>query len=285
MAAPRPCVQLVRRTAKHDPGRRVDTARLFRYFRDDMRLRRSFLLILLPVLLASGCAPRAARLDHLDAAGLFAYAMNLLETRRWQQAADAFERFVLVHPTDARVQEARYRIGETYQGRREWVTAAAEFNRVANEYPAGTWADNARFQVCRSYNMISPRPQLDQEYTRSALEHCQALLTFYPDSEFVPEARQLIAELANRLAHKDYLTAEEYFRRRAFDSAIIYYDIVATDYPATDWAPRALLRMVQAYERLGYDPEAQAARDRLLRQHPESGEAQQIRGAAARTGS
>jgi outer membrane protein assembly factor BamD len=249
-----------------------------------MQFRQVVLLVPL-VLLLSGCGARSARLDHLDADGLFAHAQAELEARRWSEAADAFERFMLIHPTDTRVHEARFRLAETYQGRREWVTAASEFNRLASEHPAGQWADDARFEVCRSYYMLAPRPQLDQEYTRSAVDHCQSLLSFYPQSEFVPRARELIVELTNRLAQKDYLTAEEYYRRRAFDSAIIYYDLVASEYPASEWAPRALLRMVQSYERLGYEPEARAARDRLLQQFPESPEAQQIRGAGARTGS
>jgi outer membrane protein assembly factor BamD len=250
-----------------------------------MRLRRSFLLLPLVIALLGACGARGARLDHFDAEGLFAHGMAQLEARRWSEAADAFERFMLVHPADARVQEARFRLGESYQGRREWVTAAAEFNRLASEHPSGPWADDSRFEVCRSYYMLAPRPQLDQEYTRSAIDHCQSLVSFYPQSEFVPRARELIVELTNRLALKEYMTAEEYFRRRAFDSAVIYYDLVARDYPTTEWAPRALLRMVQAYDRLGYEAESRAARDRLLQQFPDSPEAQQIRGVATRTGS
>lgn len=250
-----------------------------------MRLRHLLLILPLAAGLLAACGSRGARLDHFDEEGLFAHGMTLLDARRWPQAAEVFERFILVYPTHPRVQEARFRLGETYQGRREWVTAAAEFNRLASEYPQGQWADDARFQVCRSYHQLAPRPQLDQEYTRSAVDHCQALLTFYPQSEYVPRAQEIIAELVNRLAHKEFITAEDYFRRRAFDSAIIYYDIVATDYPTSEWAPRALLRMVHSYERLGYDPEARAARDRLLRQFPNSPEAQQIREVTARSGS
>jgi outer membrane protein assembly factor BamD len=249
-----------------------------------MRLR-AILLFPVALLLLTGCAGRGARLDQLDGEGLFAYGTSQLEARRWPQAIEAFERFVLVHPAHARVQEARYRIGEAYQGQREWVTAAAEFNRLANEHPAGPWADDARFQVCRSYYELAPPPQLYQEYTRSAIDHCQSLLTFYPESEYVARAQEIIVALVDRLAHKEYLNAEDYFRRRAFDSAIIYYEIVAGEFPTSQWAPRALLRLVQVYERLEYEPEARAARERLLREFPDSPEARQISGgAAARNG-
>jgi outer membrane protein assembly factor BamD len=235
-------------------------------------------MVPLLVLAGGACASRGPVLEGMDAETLFAYAMGELQARRWDAAAPAFERFTYLYPNHPRVQEARFRVAETYQGRREWITAAVEFDRLAAEFPAGAWADDARFEVCRSYAQLSPRPQLDQEYTRHALEHCQSLLAYYPESEFVPKAETLITELLDRLAQKDFLNAEEYFRRRAFDSAIIYYDGVVDEFGMTVWAPRALLRLVQVYERLGYEPEAAAARNRLLQQYPDSPEARQVAG-------
>jgi outer membrane protein assembly factor BamD len=248
-----------------------------------MRFRRWTLIVPLLVLVQGACASRGPSLEAMDETALWEYAMDQLRSRQWETAANAFERFMLVHPNHPRVQEARFRIGETYQGRREWITAAMEFNRLAAEFPAGPWADDARFEVCRSYYQLSPRPQLDQEYTRQAVGHCESLLVYYPDSEFVPRAQEILTELVARLAEKEYLVAEDYFRRRAFDSAIIYYESVVSDYPTTVWAPRALLRLVQVYERLDYQPEMQAARDRLLQQYPASPEARQLSGAAAGT--
>jgi outer membrane protein assembly factor BamD len=101
---------------------------------------------------------------------------------------------------------------------------------------------------------------------------------YYPESEYAPRAEEMIQRLVNKLAEKDYDTAEYYFRRRAYHSANIYYEGVATDYPETPWAPRALLRLHESYTRLGYDEEAAAARERLLRDFPSSPQARQIEG-------
>jgi outer membrane protein assembly factor BamD len=242
------------------------------------------MILPLLALVQGACATRGPVLSGMDAETLFAHAMGELQARRWEQAARAFEEFTSLHPTNPRVQEARFRIGESYQGRREWITAALEFNRLAADFPAGAWADDSRFQVCRSYYELAPRPQLDQEYTRNALEHCQSLLVYYPDSEFVPQAEAIVTEMLDRLAQKEYLIAEDYFRRRAFDSSIIYYESVIQDYAMTVWAPRALLRLVQVYERLGYEPEAAAARSRLLQLFPASPEARQVAGETGSSG-
>jgi outer membrane protein assembly factor BamD len=158
------------------------------------------------------------------------------------------------------------------------VTAALEFNRLASDFPAGPWADDARFGVCRAYYELSPAPPRDQEYTVTAVDHCRSLGLYYPESEYVPRVTEMLVTLVNKLAQKEYETAEYYFRRRAYHSANIYYEAVANNYPETSWAPRALLRLHESYTRLGYEQEALAARERLLQEFPDSPQARQVDG-------
>jgi outer membrane protein assembly factor BamD len=240
-----------------------------------MRLKTILLTAPLLVLTMAACASRGPALESLDQEGLFRHGMERLEDRDWSGAIATFERFTLTFPTHDRVPEARFRIGQAYAGRGEHVTAALEFNRLASDFPAGPWADDARFEVCRAYYELSPSPPRDQEYTVTAVDHCRSLTLYYPESEYVPRAREMMDELVNKLAEKDFDTAEYYFRRRAYHSANIYYEGVANDYPETPWAPRALLRLHESYLRLGYDQEAQAAKERLLRDFPTSPQPQQ----------
>ncbi|HEX6132527.1 MAG TPA: outer membrane protein assembly factor BamD [Longimicrobiales bacterium] len=248
-----------------------------------MRLENIFRIVPLVALAAAGCATSGAMLDRMDQDALFQYAMEQYRERDWSDAISAFERFTYTFPADPRVAEARFRLGESFQGREEWVTAALEFNRLATDYPAGPWADDARFQVCRSYYELSPSPPRDQEYTVTAIDHCRSLISYYPDSEYLPRAEEMLLELTNKLAEKDYDNAEYYFRRRAYHSANVYYEWVVNHYPETPWAPRALLRLHESYTRLGYEQEAEAAKQRLLREFPTSPQAQQVNGVTADT--
>jgi outer membrane protein assembly factor BamD len=233
---------------------------------------------LLPALLIAACASSGPALDGLDADALYEVGERALAERKWDDAVRAFERFVISHPSDARYQEARFRLGEAYFGDGEYISASAEFNRLAQDYPGSDWADDARFQVCRSYERLAPPVELDQQYTHSAVEHCSALVQFFPQSEYVPRAREIIASLRNRLGTKLFKTGEWYRGRGLIDSSIINYDLVVADYPDTDAAPRALLRLFEAYRELGYDEEAEATRARLLAEYPDSAEAREVGG-------
>lgn len=215
---------------------------------------------------------------------LYQRGVSEFEGERWSAAIEAFERLVLEYPTHPRIQEVRYRIGQAYMGRGEYVTAAAEFLRLVTEFPASELADDARFQACQSYAELSPDIQLDQEYTHAAIDHCQALISYHPDSPHIPEARATMDAMRNKLARKVLTNGEYYLRRNALDSAILYFEEVVDRYPASGATPRALLRLVEAYRRVGYVEEMEQARDRLLREFPDSPEAGELRSVSVASG-
>lgn len=229
------------------------------------------------VLLAGACATGAPlKFDSPEA--LYERALQEVRDEDWADVVMLLERLKLEYPTFARMQEARFHLGNAYFARREYVTAANEFLRLAADYPTGPYADDARFRVCEAYRELSPVVQRDQEYTRAAVEHCEALIAYYPTSEFVPRAREIVQEMTNKLAAKIYEAGVFYQERKALDSAILEYERVVQQYPQTEIAPRALLRLVEVYTRLGYAEEAKAAKDRLLKEYPASPAAKQVEG-------
>jgi len=235
--------------------------------------------ILLPGLLAlvlAGCFHHGGTVNQLSPDVLFQNALTALQQHKYGKAQELFERFTIQYPTHARNQEARFHLAEAYLVKHEYVTAAEEFVRLASDFPAGAYADDARFKVCEAYYKLSPKPQLDQQYTRSAVDHCQSLLTYYPNSEFAQQGQQLLTDLRNKLALKEYLTGEFYYKRSAFDSAILYYEGTLRDYSDTKIAPTALMRLYQTYTHLNYKEEADAAKQRLLKDYPNSPEAKQL---------
>jgi outer membrane protein assembly factor BamD len=244
---------------------------------------RAFVFVFL--IIGTGCATRIPITERLEAEELFQHGLERLEARRWAAATEAFERFIFRFPGHPLQQEARYHLAQGYFGRREFLSAANEYLRLANEHPTHRLAPDARFGACESYARLSPRPQLDQQYTIAAIDHCEAMVAYYPESEHAPRARQIVTEMIDKLAVKQLEVGEHYFRRRAFDSAILSYNDLLDRFPQASSAPRALLRLIQVYERLGYEPEEEAARQRLLRDYPGSEEAREIqsRSVAGRT--
>ena len=68
---------------------------------------------------------------------------------------------------------------------------------------------------------------------------------------------------------KEYRTGNYYFRLKAYDSAILYFRSVVANWPQATSAPEALLRLVQAYDRIGYEEDMRDMCTQLQRFYPD----------------
>src|SRR5687768_9882801 len=91
--------------------------------------------VLLLALAGASCGGRAG-IETLGPDQLYTQGESAFGRRKWSDAILAFSSFSLRFPTHARVQEARYRLGEAYFAKKEYITAAGEFDRLANDFPA-----------------------------------------------------------------------------------------------------------------------------------------------------
>lgn len=231
----------------------------------------------LAALMLSGCAlvrtPPPITPDASYDIGMAAH-----QAGRHGRAVEHLSRFVLVASGDPRLRDALMALARSQQATREHISAAASYLRVVTEFPRDPAAIEARYGMCEAYYRLSPRAQLDQQHTYTAITYCQSYAELYPETPEAQVARERVVEMREKLAHKAYLNGLFYFRRNFLDSSIVYFTEVVERYPGTTWAPAALSMMVRTYERLGYEEDAEAARARLLQEYPQSTEARQLAG-------
>jgi len=204
--------------------------------------------------------------------------MAAYAARRYDRAIERLEAFARDNFGDPRVPEARLTLGRSRVAKREYVAASADFQRVVADFPTHPLGREARFGMCDAYTRLSPRPQLDPEYTNAAIGHCEAYARSYPGTPEAELATGRVAEMRSKLAQKAYENGMFYFRRRAYDAAVVYFEDAVTRFPDTHFAPTALLRMYESYQRIGYTEEAAEVRARLLRDYAASPEARGLTG-------
>jgi outer membrane protein assembly factor BamD len=230
----------------------------------------------LALLLLAGCGARQVNLRTLAPDDLYARATKAYEAKDYAGAIPPLEAFVEQHLGDPRAPQALMYLGRAHEARKEYVSAATYYQRLAESFPSSPLNLDARLGICESYVKLSPAPQLDQEYTRGALEHCGSVSTNFPGTAQSTAAGKYVADLQEKLAQKSFQNAIFYQRRKAYDSAVIYFSEVVDSYPRSAVAPQALSRLLQVYGVLGYVEEAAAARERLLHDYPESPEAKAL---------
>jgi outer membrane protein assembly factor BamD len=225
----------------------------------------------------SACGGRHVPPAQLEPDVQFERGMEAYEAGRWGRAVEHLQPFAIQSLGDPRIPDALYALARSHESRREYVAAAGEFIRLATEFPNDPRALDARLGACESYSALSPRPQLDQEYTRAALQHCTVIAQNYPNTPQAEQAQSHVDDARHTLARKAYETGLFYFRRRAYDASVIYFQDAAASFPDTSVAPAALLRLHEAFSRIGYVEDAEATRELLLEQYPQSPEAQELR--------
>jgi outer membrane protein assembly factor BamD len=235
-------------------------------------LRHGLAAALLAAPALSGCAvfktPPPVTPESAYQRGMEAY-----RAKRWGRAATLLQTWVDGSAGDPRLPEVLYALGQARLNTHEYILASSTMLRIVTEFPSNPLQADARFRVCQAFHSLSPRSQLDQENTRTALLYCSSYAEYYPATAQADTAKQWVAFMREKLARKEYDAGAWYARRGFLDAAVIYYQRAASEYPDTPVAPSALVRLAETYDRLGYKEEAEEARTRLRRDFPQSPEA------------
>ncbi|HWN18824.1 MAG TPA: outer membrane protein assembly factor BamD [Gemmatimonadales bacterium] len=196
---------------------------------------------------------------------------------KWGDATKLLERALLeMPPGDPRIPQAQYWLGEAYFARGRQLEAAREFRKASDETPNHPLAPEALLRVGDVYADLWRRPELDPTYGQTALATYQELINRYPGSSAAKRAQLRIAELNELFAYKTFKAAIYYFRLKAYDSAILYLKDLIANYPKSAVAPEALVKLVQAYRRLGYGEDVQETCDYIQRFHPKAPGAREV---------
>lgn len=239
-------------------------------------------LVVCSIALAAACGgspdpgplptPEAANQAVVDS--VWALARSQFTAGRWADAAANFDRVALeLRPGDPRVAAGRFYLGEARLAMKQHFEAAREFRRVADETPNDPLAPRALLRAGDAFADLWSRPELDPSYGETARSTWQELRNRYPASAAATVAQARLAELDEKFAWKLYQSGVYYHRLKAYDSGIIYFKDVVATYPRTAAAPRALVKLVQAYRILGYAEDRAETCDYVRRFHPDDAEA------------
>lgn len=196
---------------------------------------------------------------------------------KWSDANKLLERVLLeLPPGDPRIPQAHYWLGEAHYARGSHLEAVREFRKASDDSPNHPMAPEALLRVGDVYADLWRRPELDPTYGQTALATYQELLNRYPGSDAAKRAQLRITELNERFAYKAYKAGLYYFRLKAYDSAILYFKDLVASYPKTSSVPEALVKLVEAYRKLGYREDVQETCDYIRRFHPKAPGANEV---------
>jgi len=165
--------------------------------------------------------------------------------------------------------------------RDDWANAATQYPDFAKSHPSHPQADYAAFRagLARWEDkpsdvwILPPSWEKDQLALRNALDSLQRFVVSYPKSQYVPKARELIADIRQRLSKHEQYVADFYWKRKAWKGAAGRLVGLADNYGDLNGGKMrsdALWRASEAYRNLN-DPLAERkVLQRIVQEAPNS---------------
>lgn len=234
-----------------------------------------FIVLSSVLILYWGCSS-SKDLSDLSPEDRLKNAINLYNQEDYEEAAIEFEALLLQYPGSSIVDDAQYYFGMCKFHRGEYILAAYEFSKLVRNMPASEFAADGQFMLAECYYELSPNFNLDQKYTKKAIEEFQAFIDFFPLNAKVSEAEKKISELNEKLARKEYTTAIIYEKLEYYTAAIKYFDSVIETYHDTPFAPMAMYRKILLLVERERNAEALTEAKKFIRMFPDDENFQQV---------
>lgn len=134
-----------------------------------------------------------------------------------------------------------------YHGR-ELLLSAYYFKNFYETFPRSPFAEESYYMYCLSLVEDSPKFNLDQSNTLTAIDAIQAFVKQYPENEKRDQIQGLIGQLRLKLERKSFENAKLFYKKEDYKAALIALKNFRQDYPDSDLNEEAFyLRIVNQY--------------------------------------
>ena len=175
--------------------------------------------------------------EQAQAELIYAYYMN----SQFEASQSAAERFINLHPRHSHTGYAFYMKG---------LAAFTDDSGLLTRY---FQSDLAKREVVMA---------------QTSFDELSEFISRYPDSKYVPHAKQRMIYLRNLLAEHEMYVADFYMKRGAYLAAIARSKYVIEHLPNTPQTPFALSLLVEAYGKLEYEDLRKTNLDILTSNYP-----------------
>jgi outer membrane protein assembly factor BamD len=231
----------------------------------------------LMVVALAGCSgfnlfgpPKIKEEPIIPAAALYQSALDDMDKQRYMTAIETLKRLERQNPRDPITEKAKlmevyanYRIGEYPEA----ILAADRFLAV---YPSGKDVPYVLYLKATSYYGQIKDITRDQQLSRDSIDTYNLLISNYPKSEYVDDAKEKLLVAYDQLAGKEMSVGRYYLGNGQYTAAINRFRVVVEQWQTSTHIEEALYRLTEAYLLLGLTNEAKTAAAVLGHNYPSS---------------
>lgn len=204
-----------------------------------------------------------------DPEGVYQEAEEAAKDEHYLQAIEKYRELKNRYPYSSRAIDAELRIADAYFAQESYLEAESSYEIFKELHPTHPKSDYVQYQIALSYYyQIPSNSARDLSAAFKAIDSFDQLAQKFPNSQFVPKAKEFTIEARKRLAEHEVYVAEFYFRREHYLSASYRYSSLLRNFSNLGYDEEALLRLGECYTKIRMFGNAKDALRRLVTQFP-----------------
>lgn len=204
---------------------------------------------------------------------LFDKAVKDIERDRYEVARITLNTLMNTYDTSEYLAKAKLAIADSWMregGSNGMAQAEAEYKDFILFYPTMEEAAEAQQKVCMIHYKQMEKPDRDDRHAFKSEEECRTLLTQFPNSKFAPQTQQLLRNIQEVLAEKEFRVGTFYNTKGSNPAASNRLQNVADQWPLYSKADMDLWLLADSYSKMGprFKVKAGQSYQRLVRDYP-----------------
>jgi outer membrane protein assembly factor BamD len=181
---------------------------------------------------------------------LFEKAMIAMKKGKYDVARLDLQTLLNTYPESEYQMRAKLAVGDSWfkeGGTAALTQAEAEYKDFITFFPNQPEAAEAQMKVADIYYMQMEKPDRDPKNAQQAEQEYRTMIQQFPDSTFVPRAKQRLREVQEVLAERQYQVGSFYASHENWAATIARLQTVSDSYPLYSHSDLALIGLGDAY--------------------------------------
>lgn len=226
--------------------------------------------IILAALTLSACGEKEELYTDRKVEELYNIAMDKFEEHSYTKAAKAFAEVERQHPYSNWALKAQLMSAYCYYEAKKYDEAIEAFNLFIQLHPGHPEVSYAFYMIGLCHYEQIPIIERDQKPAEDSLKAFQEVINRFSTSIYAKDAKFKIDFIHDHLAGKEMSVGRYYQKQGGYAAAINRFREVINRFQQSSQIPECLLRLVECHLALGLKDEAQAAAAVLGHNFPNS---------------
>lgn len=197
--------------------------------------------------LTVSCSEYSKVLNSTDATYKTAMANKYYQEGDCDKSTPLYDELLKLYKGTTKAERLYFALASSHFCEGDYLLSAYYFGNFEKNFTHSDRRIEASYMIGKCYQALSPKSDLNQEYTDKAIEHYTTFLQRYPDSDYKEEVTAILGELNDKLVKKDADITLLYLKTEKFKPAIRAINLFLQKHPDSKYVEKMKYNLVKAH--------------------------------------